>query len=86
MILDKLIRRDAPSPIAHGTITSIDQPGSRVKIQISTGSEIWASYLPSDFSDLQEGVSVAVTLVNGNAFLIQRLSTGFPTNTVIMEV
>ena len=45
MILDRLLRRDKPEQILYGTVTTVDAPNRRVRLQAQNGMELWAGYL-----------------------------------------
>lgn len=85
-MLERLIRREKPENIVYGTVIQIDAVNKRVRIRGPNDIDLWASYLPSDFPELQVGHTVAIGKSGSNAFLVRRLSSALPAKTVILEV
>ena len=86
MILDKLLRKDAAPNINCGAVLQVDSRQKRVRVQGRNSFEVWASYDPADFADLQEGQTVAVAFSGSSAFVVRRLTDALPTETTIQEV
>ncbi|MFA5478146.1 MAG: hypothetical protein WC271_15755 [Bacteroidales bacterium] len=48
--------------------------------------EVWASYVPDDFSGLAAGQTVAIAMSEITTFLVRRLSSALPEGSTILEV
>ena len=86
MALDRLIRRESLDTIQYGIVRQVDEPNKRVKVLRRNSLEVWASYVPDDFSGLAAGQTVAIAMSEITTFLVRRLSSALPEGSTILEV
>jgi hypothetical protein len=86
MGLERLIEREKPQNIFNGTVLQIMERDGRVKVLGRNSTELWASYLPSDFPGLLPGHTVAVGIAGAQTFLLRRVSSTLPASTSLIEL
>ncbi len=85
-MLERLIRREKPENLTYCAVLQVDPGNRRVMVRGRNGLEFWAEYLPDDFPGLGPDHIVSVGTTGRSAFLISRVSSVIPSETVILEV